>query len=147
MNSPKPRPYGFPPHARVRSGADYVRVFAQGRRTAEPLLALHWDKRDTPARLGLAVSRKVDSRAIVRNRIKRVLRDEFRRLRPLLPPGDYVVVARPSRPPAASAQLRDAFRRALRRSGALPPPAADGTMPPTLNTPSLHSIQSGPVSG
>ena len=34
--------------------------------------------RDTPARLGLAVSRKVDPRAVGRNRIKRVLRDATR---------------------------------------------------------------------
>ena len=57
-------------------------------------MTLHWLKGDSPARLGLAVSRKVDTHAVGRNRIKRVLRDATRHLRAGMAGGDYVVVAR-----------------------------------------------------
>ncbi len=129
----------FPPGARVRTGAEYRRVFEQGRRTAEPLLSLHVDLQGACPRLGLAVSRKVDKRAVGRNRIKRVLRDEFRRLRSQLPAGDYVVVARAGASQASSAVLRAAFVRSLARAGTLPAPAMTGTMPAVTIPPSSHA--------
>lgn len=118
----------LPRTARVRAKAEFDRVFKEGRRTAEPLLALHWLEDDAPARLGLAVSRKVDPRAVVRNRIKRLLRDAFRHLRARVAAGSFVVVARPGASKATATELRAAFERALQRSGALPRPGADGTM-------------------
>lgn len=75
------------------------------------------------------MSRKVDARAVVRNRIKRALRERFRALRPRLQPGAYVVVARKAAATTAPVALRDALADALRRAGALPPPDAGVTMP------------------
>jgi len=120
---------GLPRSARVRIGTDFDRVFSDGRRHADPLLGLHWLRTDTPARLGLAVSRKVDPRAVGRNRIKRILRAEFRKLRLGLPNGDYVLVARPAARTCEADALRAAFSSLLRRAGALPPAVPDGTMP------------------
>lgn len=120
---------GLPRSARVRTRAEYDRVFGDGRRNADPLMSLHWLRSDVPARLGLAVSRKVDPRAVGRNRIKRLLRAEFRKLRTLLPAGDYVLVLRPAARTSDAAALRNAFSSLLRRAGALPPAQADGTMP------------------
>ncbi|MDH5822604.1 ribonuclease P protein component [Luteimonas sp. RD2P54] len=119
----------FPRQARVRARADFDRVFKQGRRTAAPLLALHWLDDGAPPRLGLAVSRKVDATAVGRNRIKRALREQFRALRPRLRPGAYVVVARPAAANTASALLRAAMVSVLARAAALPPPPPGGTMP------------------
>ena len=135
---------GFSVTARVRAKAEFARVFEQGRRVAHPLMALHLlrdpDQHDhdqagaagapAGARLGLAVSRKVDPRAVGRNRIKRALREEFRHQRAQLAPGAYVVVARPSARDAANPALRAAFVALLQRAGALPPSGATGTMPP-----------------
>jgi ribonuclease P protein component len=120
----------FPPEARVRAKAEFGRVFEHGRRFAMPLLTLHYLLDDRPARLGLAVSRKVDGRAVVRNRIKRRLRDYFRRRRAVLAGGAYVVVARPPAAAATGTELLAAFERALLRAGALPTKAAPCTMPP-----------------
>ena len=120
---------GLPPAARVRARAEFDRVFAQGRRTSDPILSLHWLRDDAPARLGLAVSRKVDPHAVGRNRIKRVLRAQFRGVRAQLAPGAYVVVARKPAATMPNAQLRAVFDALLRRAGALPPPAPTGTMP------------------
>jgi ribonuclease P protein component len=125
----------FPRTARVRARADFDRIFQHGRRQATPRLAVHWHATATPARLGLAVSRKVDPRAVGRNRIKRALRDVFRHLRTQLAPGDYVVVARPAARDATREQLERHFLDLLRRLGALPAAAlplttVPGTMPP-----------------
>jgi ribonuclease P protein component len=121
--------FGLPPAARVRTRAEFDLAFKQGRRTATPLFALHWQPDDVPPRLGLAVSRKVDRRAVGRNRIKRALREEFRHLRGDLPRGRYVVVARHAAATCDAATLRAALVSALHRSGALPLPATTGTMP------------------
>lgn len=106
------------------------------------MLALHHLSDDRPARLGLAVSRKVDTRAVVRNRIKRVLRDHFRRERHALPGGAYVIVARAAAARASGAELASAFRHALRRL-ALPPSPLSGTMPPASPPPSPAPPQDG----
>lgn len=120
----------FPPEARVRAKVEFDRVFQAGRRTADPLFALHRLDDGAPPRLGLAVSRKVDPHAVGRNRIKRVLRDAFRHARHRLGAGAYVVVARPAASRADNASLRAAFMSLLQRAGALPPLAVAGTMPP-----------------
>lgn len=62
-------------------------------------LVLHWFPREETAggeaRLGLAVPRSVGS-AVVRNRVKRLLREAWRELLPTVPSGhDYVLAARP----------------------------------------------------
>ena len=129
--SARPRTAGFPPDARVRAKAEFSRVFDGGRRTAEPRLALHWLADAAPPRLGLAVSRKVDPHAVGRNRIKRALRECFRRLRPQLQGGAYVVVARSGAARADNPALQAALQQLLTRAGALPLPAVACTMPPS----------------
>lgn len=120
---------GFCVSARVRAKAEFTRVFEGGKRHAHPLMALHLLRGGDGARLGLAVSRKVDPRAVGRNRIKRVLRDAFRHQRAQLPDGAYVVVVRSGARTVPAAQLCAAFASLLQRAGALPPPAMTGTMP------------------
>jgi len=141
----------FPRTARVRARSDFDRIFKHGRRVALPVLALHWQTAEAAARscaraneelvrarpksrlrferpdggprLGLAVSRKVDPRAVGRNRIKRVMRETFRTHRAQLADGDYVVVARIGAAKLDQAQLRAALLGLLQRAGALAPEA------------------------
>jgi len=121
----------LPAQARVQAKAEFDQVFAQGRRYAHPLLALHLLRKPSGgAKLGLAVSRKVDPRAVARNRIKRVLREQFRLRRAQLPPGAYVVVARRAARTAEHSGLRAALITLLQRAGALPLSPSTGTMPP-----------------
>lgn len=122
----------FPRTARVRARAEFDRIFKQARRIAAPVLALHWLAEGEVPRLGLAVSRKVSPHAVVRNRIKRALREQFRRLRGSLPAGDYVLVARPGAAACALPALRSEFIALLKRAGALPAPPVGGTMPTAL---------------
>ena len=46
------------------------------------------------ARMGLAISKRVSKRAVERNRIKRLARESFRRIRNDLPAVDLVLMAR-----------------------------------------------------
>ena len=133
----------LPRQARVRVRAEFDRTFKQGTRAASPLLVLHWLRDDVPARLGLAVSRKVDTRAVVRNRIKRTLREAFRRLRTSLPGGSYVVVARTAAADCDGVTLQEGFKTLLQRAGALPVSGAPGTMPRVSATPRPAPASSG----
>jgi ribonuclease P protein component len=74
---------------------------------------------DAPARLGLTVSRRVGG-SVVRNRVKRRVREWFRTHHENLPRGkDCVVVARPAAASATSAELaRDLESVAARASAA-----------------------------
>jgi ribonuclease P protein component len=79
---------------RLRRSQDFQRVSARGRRAASAALVcvVALRRPDEPARLGLTVSRRVGS-AVVRNRVKRAVREWFRRAR-LAPGIDLVVIAR-----------------------------------------------------
>ena len=124
-------PARFPKTARVRLPAQYRRVFENARRVHHPAFTLHVAppaETDAGATLGLAVSRKVDPHAVGRNRIKRVLRDAFRRHRALMAVRALVVVAKPAAGKLDNAALASAFLDTLRRAGALPRPDATGTM-------------------
>lgn len=128
----------FPRAARVRKRSEFTCVFDDGRRFAHPLLSLHWLRDEQPARLGLAVSRKVDPHAVGRNRIKRVLRDAFRRARLQLATGAYVVVARHAAAKADGTILRAALRSVLQRAGALTHALPEGGAPGTIPAAGLH---------
>jgi len=84
---------------RLSRSRDFDAVYRRGTSASSRYLVLHWFPRDEdedgPPRLGLAVPRAVGS-AVVRNRIKRLLREVWRGLLGEVPAGhDYVLVARP----------------------------------------------------
>ena len=82
----------FPPRYRVRRPAEYKAVFEKGRKLrAGPLVGFLKPNGLPHSRLGMAVSRKV-GRAPRRNRIKRLFREAFRRLREELPTGFDIVL-------------------------------------------------------
>ncbi len=80
------------------------------------------------ARLGLAISKKADKRAVVRNRIKRVVREQFRLAGPGLAALNLVVLAKREAATAPTAALAADFRQLLQRLAALPHPPVQGTM-------------------
>ena len=105
---------------RLRSRADFRRVYTRGRSHVHPLLVLHvWRRQDAERRFGFSVSKKLGG-SVVRNRIKRRLREACRgRLESLAPGFDAVVVARAPSRAASFGQLQSALDELLRQSGLL----------------------------
>jgi ribonuclease P protein component len=96
---------------RLSRSRDFDTVYRQGSSVSTRYLTLHWFRREEDdlgePRLGLAVPRGVGS-AVVRNRVKRVLREAWREVLADVPPGrDYVLVARPGLGEPAAARGHD----------------------------------------
>jgi ribonuclease P protein component len=96
---------GFPRAARLLAPGDFARVFALRRSAASGPLVLYacpGVSGTQPARLGLSVSSRIGN-AVVRNRWKRRLREAFRQVRAMLPPGnDFVIVVRSGAVPSGA---------------------------------------------
>jgi ribonuclease P protein component len=116
------RSFSFPKRARLLERAEFLAVKERGRGFVDGPLAASWLSRPdgsdemNPAmpRVGLTVSSKVGN-AVVRNRIKRKLREAVRHELAALPAVDLVIVARASSKDATVADLRRWMRRAAAR--------------------------------
>ncbi len=92
----------FPREARLLKASEFRAVFRAGRRARAGLLHARLRPNGTGrARLGLAVSLKATRKAVVRNRVRRQLRESFRLNQHRLAGLDIVVSL--SRPSAAGA--------------------------------------------
>jgi ribonuclease P protein component len=89
-----PRGFRFPATSRIKKTREFNRVYARGKRARGPLFLVVLAPNRLPVtRVGLSVGKRVGG-AVRRNRIKRMLREAFRHVRPQLPPGlDIVLVA------------------------------------------------------
>lgn len=79
---------------RLTKTDEFSSVFGFRRAIRGKLLMLHYQPRpDGPndARLGVVVGKKLLRRAVDRNRVKRIVREQFRRERPNLPACDLIV--------------------------------------------------------
>ena len=106
---------------RLRSAADFSRVRERAPRAwTHPLLVLYAAPNDLPqTRLGITVSRRV-GKAVVRNRVRRRVREAARLLLPQLAPGcDLVFVARPASAGADWSALKMAVEQTLARASVL----------------------------
>lgn len=88
-------PASLPRQARLCRSADFAALKGSRRRVGDAFFQLRYAPNATgSARLGLAISKQVSKRAVERNRIKRLVRESFRRARHGLPAVDLVVMAR-----------------------------------------------------
>ena len=98
---------------RLRKNKQFQYVYHKGRSCASREIVLLYI-RASRLQVGFSVSRKVGN-SVMRNRVKRRLREQFRPFLPRLKKGYYVVVARESAARADSAALGAALLIALRR--------------------------------
>ena len=97
---------------RLSRSRDFDAVYRHGRSVSTRFLTLYWFAREEEPgepRLGLAVPKAAGS-SVVRNRIKRQLREIWRaRLggEAISPANDYVIVVRPGLPEAAETRGHD----------------------------------------
>ena len=104
--------FAFPKSARLRRRREFLQVQDTGKKAAAGLLlamVLPRANRQDETRLGITVSKKVGN-AVARARIRRRLRELFRKARGELPRGlDLVFVARRGAAEAETSELRRAF--------------------------------------
>ena len=110
----------LPKHHRLTRSKDFTRVRRRGRSAGNPLLAVHvLPVRSAEIRIGFSVSKKV-GKAVLRNRVKRRMREVIRQQLPTMRPGqDVVVVARPPAADATFRELEGAIHSALQRTGSV----------------------------
>ncbi|MCX7059577.1 MAG: ribonuclease P protein component [Nevskia sp.] len=102
-----PGPARFPPSARLHKPAEFKLVFAEGRKLRRVPLSVSYRRNMTQdARLGLAIAKKAVAQAHDRNRIKRLIREEFRHNRARLPAVDLVFFAQPGLAAVPNPELR-----------------------------------------
>ena len=110
---------------RLRRSADFERVRSNRSSWAHPLLVCSKRARDDdgPTRVGIIVGRRV-GKAIIRNRVKRRIREAARHLYSRIQPGcDVVVVGRPASAGASFEDLARALETLLTRARLLAPGA------------------------
>ena len=100
----------FDKSCRLLKSTEFGHVFSNGTRKHDKFYLVAYCLNDLGyARLGLAVSRKVSKKAVIRNRIKRQIRESFRLNKDLLVGIDCIVVAKVS----AASTTRPALRLAI----------------------------------
>jgi ribonuclease P protein component len=108
----------FPQSARLRRRREFQRVFTEGRKAVGPSFVCFVRRPgDRGRRLGITVSRKVGG-AVERNRVKRLIREVYRKRQDHLPDDAELVVI--ARPPAAGLDYHEsaeALEALWRRSG------------------------------
>ncbi len=99
---------------------DFTRLAEDGVGRTHPLLVGRFVRTDlAQTRFGLATGKRLGG-AVVRNRIRRRIREALRVMAPSFQPGwDVLIIARPAIIPADRDALAGALRRVLRSGGAL----------------------------
>ena len=124
-NDPPPARFDFPKTRRLILSSDFLRVKTDGEAQRGSLMILgvlqtHEDE-PRPFRAGFVTSKRIGG-AVVRNRVRRRLREIVRQHQHTLRPGIWLVVI--ARPPAARAgyrQLEDEWLRLAKRAFILAP--------------------------
>lgn len=126
-SGPPSRDERFPKTLRLLRRHEFLQVQGGGQKIpSECLLALVKRNGRAQTRLGLTISSKVGN-AVVRVRLRRILRECFRKRRTQWPPGlDVVLVVRASANEAAFAELSRAFDGVTRKLQRLFPAASGG---------------------
>ena len=116
----KPR-LRFPKAARLIQTAEFARVRTEGKPVHGKMLVLGVLKGlgDADSRVGIVTSKRVGN-AVIRNRVRRLLREIFRAMRPRLIPGVWLVaVAKSSAAKASLAALSEECWQLARRGAIL----------------------------
>ena len=105
---------GLPRAERLRSRAEFDRLFRRGERVEAPAFVLLWRREPGPRAVGFAVGRRLGG-SVVRNRARRRLREAYRRQRGLVPTEGIRLcfIARQGALTCAFGQLADAMAGAL----------------------------------
>jgi len=89
----------FGPGDRIRRRSDFKTVQSRGKRVHTPhFIIIVLPRSERTQRLGITVTRKISPSAVRRNRVKRLVREVYRKNRELFPRADVVFIAKPGAP-------------------------------------------------
>ncbi|MCP3763094.1 ribonuclease P protein component [Domibacillus sp. A3M-37] len=106
---------------RIKKNDDFQTVFSKGKSFANRQFVVYMYKKEqnVPFRIGLSVSKKLGN-AVVRNRIKRYIRQSFTELKADIKPGyDFIVIARKPAADLSCAEVKGSLIHVLKLARAL----------------------------
>lgn len=112
--------FGLPKSARLGTNRHFQKIYQEGRSVAGRYLVLHWrKKRDLNNKIGFGAGKKLGS-AVIRNRLKRLMREAWRLYPETLPPGyDYILIARRPLLGKGLKEAQSGLQEVLKKSGLL----------------------------
>jgi ribonuclease P protein component len=110
----------LPKSARMRKRSDFIRLASTQYKTTVRGFLVVWSENDLQtARLGITASRKIGC-AVVRNRVKRLLREFFRLHRSGIAPVDINIIARQGSAQMAYSDVERELAKVIRLIGRPP---------------------------
>lgn len=106
------KPNGLRREEILRRSSQFRKVLATGERRHGRHFIIYLARNKSHPRLGLTVSKKVGN-AVVRNRVKRRIREYFRKNKRLIPQIDLVVVAKRGSGSLSSGDIDQELQRAI----------------------------------
>lgn len=111
-----PARLGLPRSQRLLKPSDFQAVLRSGRKTRDAYFVVAGRANETGrARLGITVSRRTSLKAVIRNKIKRQIRESFRHSQFTLQGTDIVVVAYEPAATAANTELKKSLKMLLQK--------------------------------
>ncbi|WP_390405654.1 ribonuclease P protein component [Lacticaseibacillus jixiensis] len=108
---------------RIKKEAEFQDVFDHGQSVANRNFVIYHVRRDQPHfRVGISVGKKVGHTAVMRNQIKRYIRQSLLELKPQLDPqADFLVIARKNATTLDMAETKQNLVHVLTLAGLLDP--------------------------
>ncbi|OMP66395.1 ribonuclease P protein component [Domibacillus epiphyticus] len=106
---------------RIKKNDDFQTVFSKGKSFANRQFVVYMYKKEqnVPFRIGLSVSKKIGN-AVVRNRIKRYIRQSFTELKMDIRPGyDFIIIARKPAADMSCIEVKSSLTHVLKLAKAL----------------------------
>ncbi len=109
----------LPKKHRLSKSAEVKKTTAKGRSFFNPYFVAKHLKGEGQPKVTVIVSTKVSKKAVTRNLLKRIIRDEIKLSINKLGPGSYAFIVKPSAATISTAELRKQIQTAIAANKAL----------------------------